>query len=775
MRVTPLSPRLGAPLSTLTVLAATLLLWCLAPPALALPEGRIYEMVSPVYKAGYGVNEIVAAAPNGESLAFSAKGGFGGLLSGSGFFNNVYVARRGTSEWSTESVQPPFGSVSDFSSDLEYTLASAPVGPNAGAENFSATEQELLLHHNDTPEASQNWQLDGGLVLTNIAEGPATGYEQGASANLCHVVMGAYEGPLLPAARGTNGQIYDVAEGCEGEPPSLRLVALKNNDPATVINQKCGAVELGIGTAFAGSGEAAEQEDQFNAVAAGGEELFFTTGLKSQGCVVGYRGGEGLQLFVRLDGVRTLEVSRPLSPACSEVPCEGAASRANAYFKGASEDGSRVFFTTTEPPIPGDTDESSNLYLAIIGCPTGQPKCQAAEKVVTSLIQVSHDPTSGEAAEAQGVVRVAPDGSRVYFVARGVLSGAPNAEGQAPVEGADNLYVYESDPEHEGRFKTVFIADLCSGPALSGVVEDVSCPRDLEEGGSDGARNDIQAVWGSGDEAQTAGQDGEFLIFSTYAQLLAGDTDNAKDIYRYDAETGSLERISVGEGGYDANGNCEDQLTAVADRLEEIKCDATLPPLEHSNDYVTTQQEMATRAVSEDGSRIVFASAEPLSPDAANGYTNIYEWHEGNVSLVSSGSAEEVEGSGKSEGDGRHFAISPAGRDIFFQTIEGLVPQDTDGLSDIYDARLEGGFPSPPAPREPCSGDACQGPLTNPAPLLVPGSVSQAAGENIPVQAATKAKAKAKAKAKSKKKKNKKTKKKSGSRQAVKSFGRSGR
>jgi len=51
----------------------------------------------------------------------------------------------------------------------------------------------------------------------------------------------------------------------------------------------------------------------------------------------------------------------------------------------------------------------------------------------------------------------------------------------------------------------------------------------------------------------------------------------------------------------------------------------------------------------------------------------------------------------------------------------------------FYDARLGAGFPVAPAPRQPCvAGDSRQGPLTNPAPLLVPGSVSQAPGENLP-------------------------------------------
>ena len=90
---------------------------------------------------------------------------------------------------------------------------------------------------------------------------------------------------------------------------------------------------------------------------------------------------------------------------------------------------------------------------------------------------------------------------------------------------------------------------------------------------------------------------------------------------------------------------------------------------------------------------------------------------------------------GGSDQSVEQVVISETGDDIFFTTDQGLVPQDTDGQDDVYDARLGGGFPPAPAEPQPCSGDACQGPLTNPAPLLVPGSVSQAPGENFPAPA----------------------------------------
>jgi hypothetical protein len=126
-----------------------------------------------------------------------------------------------------------------------------------------------------------------------------------------------------------------------------------------------------------------------------------------------------------------------------------------------------------------------------------------------------------------------------------------------------------------------------------------------------------------------------------------------------------------------------------------------------------------------------------------NGQVNAYEWHEGpdegDVSLISSGSGPDPV---------PQVVISASGNDIFFTTTDGLVPQDTDGASDLYDARIGSEFPSAPAPPQPCSGDACQGPLSSPTPLLVSGSASQTPGENLSAPAPVKSKSKPKGKGK---------------------------
>lgn len=699
------------------------ILCCIAASASALPGGRVYEMVSPVYKQGHPARETLAVQPEGDGVVFVSRGGFAGALSGGVFGSHYYLARRDPTEWLTGSLEPSVGALADVSASLQYALASSPLGPNVGVENRSSVEQEFGLHATGIPNTAESWEVFGGAVLKRLDGRQLLAIEEGASADLCHVIVGQAEGALSSAAEGTIGQIYDLTRGCGGQPPSLRLIGLNNSQAQTPINRTC---PVGLGTGqYIQKGVSIEQENDVNAVDAGGEEIFFTTNVQEGGSC----NSEGLaqQLFVRVGGTRTVEVSRPLEPGgCvaggvpGEVPCDGASTRPNAYFKGASEDGSKVFFTTTAP-LTGE-GEGNNLYMATIGCPGSQPSqaqpCDPSQREVTSLVRVSSGTVAIEAAEVQGVVRLAPDGSRVYFVARGLLSEGANAQGQTPVSGADNLYLYDA-PAH----KTTFVADLCSGASSTGVVADVRCPRELPQGA------DAALLWRTSFPEAQSTSSGSFLVFASYGRLLSGDTDNAKDVYRYDAQTGALERVSVGEDSYHANGN------------SAVDADIELGFMGSLQANVYLEREMAKHAISEDGSRIVFHSAEPLSPQATNGRTDIYEWHEGHVALISSGVAEA---------DDTNSMITASGGDVFFTSSQGLLSQDADGLADVYDARIEGGFPPPPPERAPCSADACQGPLSGAAPLLVPGSVSQAPSRTP----ASKPKVKAKKKAKAKKKKH---------------------
>jgi hypothetical protein len=143
-----------------------------------------------------------------------------------------------------------------------------------------------------------------------------------------------------------------------------------------------------------------------------------------------------------------------------------------------------------------------------------------------------------------------------------------------------------------------------------------------------------------------------------------------------------------------------------------------------------------------DGSRLYFETDEALVPGDTNGVRDVYEWHEGQINLVSSGRGTE----------GAHFLDAGAdGRDVFIGTRERLAPQDNDAFVDAYDAREGGGFLYE-GPLKPCEGDSCQGPASSAPAAVTPGSASVVGGGKVKHRRAARCakpqKAKAKAKAK---------------------------
>src|SRR5262249_48895098 len=121
------------------------------------------------------------------------------------------------------------------------------------------------------------------------------------------------------------------------------------------------------------------------------------------------------------------------------------------------------------------------------------------------------------------------------------------------------------------------------------------------------------------------------------------------------------------------------------------------------------------RVISDDGSTAFFTSPDALVPQDTNGAggcpmtlnlgasipqcQDVYEWKDGTVSLISTGMDKDP---------ALWVGASGNGNDAFFFTHSRLVGWDTDNYSDLYDARVNGGFPEPP-PSAVCQGDECQG------------------------------------------------------------------
>ena len=261
------------------------------------------------------------------------------------------------------------------------------------------------------------------------------------------------------------------------------------------------------------------------------------------------------------------------------------------------------------------------------------------------------DVTGNQAsAIVDGVVGTSGDGSYVYFVAEGPLAAGATA-------GQENLYVVHN------LGAPTFIATL---------------------NGNDGSD------W-NGQYTARVTPDGKSLAFNSTNSLTGYDNTDAKagspdnEVFLYNAPANSLVCASCNPTGVRPIGPSS---------IDPIEAGL----LSGGNTYLS-------RSLSDDGSRLFFDSSDAITPRDNNTAQDVYEWENGNARLISTGT----------DNDKSLFVdASATGNDVFFVTRQQLVRQDGDGGFDLYDARVNGGFPVPSS-TAPCSGDSCK-PGATPAP-----------------------------------------------------------
>jgi hypothetical protein len=111
--------------------------------------------------------------------------------------------------------------------------------------------------------------------------------------------------------------------------------------------------------------------------------------------------------------------------------------------------------------------------------------------------------------------------------------------------------------------------------------------------------------------------------------------------------------------------------------------------------------------------RTFFATEDALVHGDTNHAIDIYEYVDGRPQLITQGTGEtSVPGgilSGIENAPGL-LGVSANGTDVYFSTLDTLVPQDHNGLFlKMYDARTGGGFPSSPPPPPCAAADECHG------------------------------------------------------------------
>jgi hypothetical protein len=126
--------------------------------------------------------------------------------------------------------------------------------------------------------------------------------------------------------------------------------------------------------------------------------------------------------------------------------------------------------------------------------------------------------------------------------------------------------------------------------------------------------------------------------------------------------------------------------------------------------------------MSDDGDRAFFDSATPLVPQDTNGKTDVYEWERNGTGSCTQSSGCIYLISDGTSGEGSFLiGASTSGDDVFFTTRDKMVPEDENETVDVYDAPADAAGP-PTAPQ--CTGTGCQGVPAAPPVFATPPSVT---------------------------------------------------
>lgn len=638
------------------------------PAASALPACRAYELVSPgssplVNSVG-GVGLGARAAADGNAMAYLSYYPYEGATSSGWLFR----ARRGTAGWSLEAMSPQVvpgaapqvsceATEVNYSQDLSASVLK--IGHDIRTEfpgsSFCQRPQTPIVP--DEPVGYANLlrraTIDAPYELLNRtppASAPANAQFQAASDDLSHVVFGSEALLTGDAPPGYNLYIWSAG--------SVKLVtALPSGEP--VRGDLAGATAHRVNGAAAG-GVANGTASITNAVSADGARVFF------------YANGN---LYVRKNPAAPQTVSGSCDASEPHRACtlqvdesRGAGNSGGGIFQYASSDGRRVYFTA----------ESQLTFPS--SAAAGKPALYEYDVATRTLA----DRTLGGsgAADVRGFSGAAKDGSRLYFVARGALTGEQeNPHGEVAQAGEPNLYLLANT-------ELSFIATLDG-------TEDSSAWHELTPvpDGPPTAPGTILATRTS--------PNGRYFAFNS-VRGLAGGPSGQRQIYLYDAIEDTLTCASCLPGSSVAPGPSAIPSPIM---VTEGQAPAYLP-----------------RGLT-DGGQLFFTTTQPLLPSDTDGVADVYEYRPDGMAILSDSAAP---------GPAYFFDASVDGSDVFFATVDALLRADTDNSLTLYDARVDGGFPEAPKPSPPClTADTCRGSGTNPPPVSMPLTMLEKGPGNV--------------------------------------------
>lgn len=675
--------RLGKPdirigVTVTVVLGFTLPAVCLA----TLPDGRVYEEVSPANKNGnVVVNKFFGlSSQDGNAVVFVGTGGMG-AASSSGIDDSV--SRRSAAGWQTSSAVPPaLGNVSplsrppltlvpsqDFSSFLFGAFA-----PYVSGEALEALGS-VNIFVSDDPTKEPEWVGRPTAQSPGFNPLPPPGQNDalhdyliaGGTPNLSTVYF-TYSGTLIPqdALRTPN-----VGDG-QGD---------DETDPWGFYEWSGGILrEAGVlpdGTL-----------DPFGAVPAaiaGGNN--FERVLSKP-----FDQAQTLDNEISVDGSRAFFVSPDpvASTATDKSECEKAgpctSSVPELYLRKTAPDGTKSTVLVSRSQLPGHEGEAApNGPMRV---PDAQhARFNQSEPVGETYVYGSPDGSQAFFASVDQLTSTAPvDGTAKEYdfnVNTGSLTYLPGVTGPVVVSSRDgSSFIFENTVAEPAELEF-----WKNGPVGGEVTQIKPLPADSEGGlDIDGAR---------------ATGDGSVFVFRTSSALSGGFNNGGggiMQVYRFASTSKHLDCVSCPPLGITPSGDAQVSYNNAGTGNAGSENGGNGDPM----------STLDTRALSADGGRVFFDTPDPLVTQDSNDRTDVYEWENGKVFLISSGKSDE---------ESNFLDASANGDDVFFTTSLGLAVGDRDTGYDVYDARVPHPGDSPPPSVLPCQGDVCQGPPSAPSLL----------------------------------------------------------
>lgn len=479
-----------------------------------LADSRGWEMVSPVDKNGGQVatpgeiagGGVLQAAAQGGSVTYGSEASFAG---GQGAPPaSQYIAGRVSGGWATQNLtQPIFSGTYDAEdTGVPYQLFSADLaraillnGDHCRGEGTNCAVANPPLTGTDAPAGYQDYYLREGSGFTALLGGANAGFLAvspahfdvslaGASPDLGHTVLSSC------AALTANATQVALGEGCD--PEEQNFYEYSPGTGLSLVNLLPGETTGTPGATLAA---------QAGAVSADGSRVYFS-----------YEG----DLYLRAAG-QTKEVDEDAGGGGS--------------FEAASADGTVAFFSVAEHLWRYTTAGGHATDLTPTGGVKGVLGADASGASVyyqdsgalklwhTTTTTVSPGATAAQPSDwppTTGTARVSADGTDLLFVSKAQLTGYDNTDLNTK-EADSEVYLY--DATGAGTLTCV----SCN-PTLGRPVGGSSIPGAVPNGTAEGSTNSYKP--------RSLSANAKRVFFDSSDALALSDTDNASDVYQWEAQ-----------------------------------------------------------------------------------------------------------------------------------------------------------------------------------------------------------------------------------------------